>query len=83
MYPISGLFFNFFLEIFPPSYRIKGFIYILFYLGRSVPEQSQSDFELIIETLLGKIRGTYINKYVVAWLSIPYAEPPLGKCKNN
>ena len=56
---------------------------ILFYLDRSVPEQSQSKSELLIKTRLGKIKGTYINKYVVAWLSIPYAKPPLGKCKNN
>ena len=59
------------------------FMDILFYLNRSVPEQSQADSELLIKTRLGKIKGTYINKYVVAWLGIPYAEPPLGKRKNH
>ena len=59
----------------------KYWIYV--YFDRSVQEQLQSDSELLIKTRLGKIKGTYINKYVVAWLGIPYAEPPIGKCKHH
>lgn len=44
---------------------------------------SQSDSDLIVQTRMGKVRGTRLpvadRSYVSAFLGIPFGEPPLGK----
>ena len=45
----------------------------------STHENPEKHSELLVKTRNGKIRGTYLNKYVIAWLGVPYAEPPIGK----
>ena len=34
--------------------------------------------ELVVETVYGYIRGTYIKNDLKAWLGVPYAEEPTG-----
>ena len=51
----------------------------MYYFVPSVHEYSQEHSELLVKTQNGKIRGTYLDQYVIAWLGIPYAEPPIGR----
>ena len=41
---------------------------------------SNTDPDLVIQIESGSIKGIDLNDHVRAWLGIPYAEPPVGKC---
>ena len=45
----------------------------------------QSDSDLFVQTRTGRIRGIHLpvadRGYVTAFLGIPFAEPPVGKCR--
>uniref|UniRef100_A0A4W4FJG3 Carboxylic ester hydrolase n=1 Tax=Electrophorus electricus TaxID=8005 RepID=A0A4W4FJG3_ELEEL len=57
-------------------------IFIMFFIHLSI---AQTDPELTIMTRLGQVQGTRLpvpdRSHVIAFLGIPFAEPPLGKMR--